>query len=282
MFGDKYRFICSDYERDNQCVHVNDIVDLYNKEVEETGEIGNIDAIVNLAAISGIKQCESNPEGAVMNNVDLPIAIHEFCKEYPDVTKNTTVVFASSQAAKIPMGFYAQTKAMGEYWVSKLDGGASRDGAYGVSLRFANVYGGLNYFEMKSSVVAQFTKTLLEGKPPVIHGDGYQIRDFVHVVDVCCAIDKAINEIDSIKLYHDTEKNKTIFDIGSGIATPIIHLARAMSRFYRNGKEQVILDFNSDPGVSGNTANPALFSAVTGWRRNYGNIITDESFKDFE
>jgi nucleoside-diphosphate-sugar epimerase len=61
-----------------------------------------------------------------------------------------------------------------------------------VILRAFNVYGpfqetGGPY----APVVGRFVATLLEGKPPVISGDGKQSRDFVHVYDVIEAIKAA-------------------------------------------------------------------------------------------
>jgi len=59
--------------------------------------------------------------------------------------------------------------------------------AYGIryiSLRYANVYGPRQDPHGEAGVVAIFLGTLLEGKRPIIYGDGQQSRDFVHVRDV--------------------------------------------------------------------------------------------------
>jgi UDP-glucose 4-epimerase len=53
-----------------------------------------------------------------------------------------------------------------------------------VSLRYANVYGPRQQARLEGGVVAIFTACLLEGRTPVIFGDGEQVRDWVEVADV--------------------------------------------------------------------------------------------------
>jgi UDP-glucose 4-epimerase len=56
-----------------------------------------------------------------------------------------------------------------------------------VVLRYANVYGPRQDASGEGGVVAIFTHHLLQGKPPVIYGDGQQTRDFVYVEDIAKA-----------------------------------------------------------------------------------------------
>lgn len=56
-----------------------------------------------------------------------------------------------------------------------------------VILRYANVYGPRQPAIGEAGVVAQFVAALRAGRPPVIHGDGGQTRDFVFVTDVAAA-----------------------------------------------------------------------------------------------
>jgi UDP-glucose 4-epimerase len=54
-----------------------------------------------------------------------------------------------------------------------------------VSLRYFNVYGpGMDHSSPYALVVPMFVQALLEGRRPIIHGDGNQTRDFTHVDDV--------------------------------------------------------------------------------------------------
>ncbi|MFH8039214.1 MAG: GDP-mannose 4,6-dehydratase, partial [Candidatus Aenigmatarchaeota archaeon] len=61
-------------------------------------------------------------------------------------------------------------------------------------------------------VIMSFIERLTCGKPPVIYGDGFQSRDFVHVFDV---VDAAMLVFKSDKVVNE------IFNVGSGSATTI-------------------------------------------------------------
>ncbi|NMB46097.1 MAG: NAD-dependent epimerase/dehydratase family protein [Firmicutes bacterium] len=56
-----------------------------------------------------------------------------------------------------------------------------------VVLRYANVYGPRQDASGEGGVVAIFADRLLEGRSPIVYGDGEQTRDFVYVKDVALA-----------------------------------------------------------------------------------------------
>jgi UDP-glucose 4-epimerase len=53
-----------------------------------------------------------------------------------------------------------------------------------ISLRYANIYGPRQDPYGEAGVVAIFSKRILEGRPPIINGDGLQTRDYTYVGDV--------------------------------------------------------------------------------------------------
>jgi UDP-glucose 4-epimerase len=66
-------------------------------------------------------------------------------------------------------------------------------GSYGlrtIALRFANLYG--PWSGHKKGVVTAFFRALDAGDPLVVHGDGNASRDFMHVSDICAAIELAL------------------------------------------------------------------------------------------
>ena len=80
-----------------------------------------------------------------------------------------------------PLSPYGITKATGEHYLFYYHA------VYGmpyVALRYANVYGPRQDPHGEAGVVAIFSERLLEGKAPVINGDGKQTRDYVFVGDV--------------------------------------------------------------------------------------------------
>jgi len=52
------------------------------------------------------------------------------------------------------------------------------------AVRLANVYGPRQDRSKETRVVAMSLERMLNGRPPIIHGDGFQVRDYVYVDDV--------------------------------------------------------------------------------------------------
>ena len=82
-----------------------------------------------------------------------------------------------------PTNPYAASKASAEMYVN------SYIHSYNLKCiisRGNNVYGPNQYPE---KLIPKFTKLLKEGKKCTIHGDGSSLRSFIHVFDVCAAVD---------------------------------------------------------------------------------------------
>ncbi|MFQ5848560.1 MAG: NAD-dependent epimerase/dehydratase family protein [Candidatus Methylomirabilales bacterium] len=88
-----------------------------------------------------------------------------------------------------------------------------------VAFRYANVYGPRQDPHGEAGVVAIFIGALQEGKAPIIYGDGYQTRDFVHVGDVVRA------NILALDLLHREDEaargESPVLNIGTGQETSI-------------------------------------------------------------
>ena len=158
--------------------------------------------------------------------------------------KAAKVVFASSagcygQARYTPQDENHPLRAQWPYGVSKLAAEKyciqfyELYGLKAVALRYSIVYGPREWYRR---VMTVFTKMLLEGKTPVIFGDGRQTRDFVHVNDVARATILAAEK--------ETADGEEI-NIGSGIATTINELADMITRLA--GKEGQLKPKHADP-----------------------------------
>jgi UDP-glucose 4-epimerase len=109
------------------------------------------------------------------------------------------VVYASSSSvyggvAPVPTGEDALTKPKSPYAVTKLAGElycsvfSELYGLETVSLRYFNVYGPRQRPDSTyAAVIPLFVAALLDGRAPVVHGDGGQSRDFTYVSDVVAA-----------------------------------------------------------------------------------------------
>ena len=94
-----------------------------------------------------------------------------------------------------------------------------------VGLRFFSVYGPRD--ENKGSyanVITQFALDIIDGKSPVIYGDGEQSRDFVHVLDVCKACVMAMEYATEFAGIHD------VFNVGTGKAYSFNESVRIINR----------------------------------------------------
>jgi UDP-glucose 4-epimerase len=159
-------------------------------------------------------------------------------------SKAAKVVFASSaccygQARYTPQDENHPLRAQWPYGVSKLAAEKyciqfyELYGLKTVALRYSIVYGPREWYRR---VMTVFTKMVLEGKAPVIFGNGRQTRDFVHVNDVSRATILAAEK--------ETADGEEI-NIGSGIGTTINELADMITRLA--GKEGQIKPKHADP-----------------------------------
>ena len=151
-----------------------------------------MDAIVHLAANTGVGPSVENPRLDCMTNVIgtlnyLEAARHNRVKRF---------IFASSGApigecqppiheelSPHPVSPYGASKLAGEGYCSAY---FRTFGVETVSLRFGNVYGpGSGH---KNSVVAKFVRQAMHGETWEIYGDGRQTRDFIYIDDLIRAI----------------------------------------------------------------------------------------------
>jgi len=177
------------------------------------------DYVIHLAAWGRIPKCLADPEGAYQNNVIGSVRVLEEARR-AGVNK---VVLASSCAVNALETPYKTTKLAME------DIARVYRETYGlptVCLRFANVYGqGID--ENDTLLFAQIKR---EGKA-VIHGDGTQTRDWIHVHDI----------IRAIKVFAENNATGEI-DIATGINTSVNEIADLLGveKHYieeRNGDE---------------------------------------------
>jgi len=135
------------------------------------------------------------------------------------------LVYASSSAiygeqGKLPIAEDAQPKPLSPYASSKLEAEqcclafCEREGLETVSLRYFNVYGPRQTSGEYAGVMVRFRDRLLSDQPPVIHGDGKQTRDFIHVSDV----------VEATLLALERDAAGEVINIGTGKATSINEL----------------------------------------------------------
>lgn len=187
-----------------------------------------IDYVFHLAAIPSVPQSIADPvtsnEVNATGTLNVLIAARDkgvkkvvyasSCSVYGD----TAILPEKEHMLPQPMSPYAASKLAGEYYCHIF---TIVYGLPTVCLRYFNVYGLRQHPDSEyAAVVPIFIENVLEGKLPVIFGDGQQTSDFVFVKDVVEANILAA-EIDATGILNiGTGKSITINEL----AMPVVNL----------------------------------------------------------
>jgi UDP-glucose 4-epimerase len=195
-----------------------------------------VDCVFHLAAIASVQRSLEAPLEVHEANATGTLTVLSAARE-AGVTK---LVFASSSAVygdgppvpraeadlPGPLSPYAASKLAGEYYCEVYRRSL---GLATASLRLFNVYGpGQDPRGEYAAVIPRFIMQVLRRSPPVIFGDGNQVRDFVSVKDVVRANILAMQR-DAVG----------VFNIGSGDRTTILRLAGAVMEIGGLSREPV-------------------------------------------
>lgn len=185
------------------------------------------DAVLHLAAQVDVRRSVAEPRHDAAVNVLGTLNLLQAAQ----AAGVKTLVFSSTGGAiygdqeAYPAKEEHPCRPLSPYGVSKLCAEAYATyfgGAHGmrtVILRYSNVYGPRQDPHGEAGVVAIFADRLLAQQPALIYGDGQQTRDFVYVGDVARANLLALESSLS-----------GVFNIGTGVETPIVALYEALAR----------------------------------------------------
>jgi UDP-glucose 4-epimerase len=198
--------------------HKADVLDF--EELEKITK--DVDGIFHQAALTSVVESFEQPENYYRVNVTGTENIFKIAKKY-----GIKVVYASSSSVygnpeKIPITEDFERKPINPYGMTKLEDEklAEKYSKYGtkiIGLRYFNVYGPGQTLDY-AGVITKFYENITKNKPPVIFGDGTQIRDFISVEDVAKA------NLLAMKSPFDFG----FINIGTGVATSIKDLAKIM------------------------------------------------------
>ncbi|OSP10590.1 oxidoreductase [Halorubrum ezzemoulense DSM 17463] len=169
-------------------------VDVRNRDRLEDALAG-ADVVCHLAAISGVDDCDKNPDLAYEVNVTGTNNVAWFCRK-----TGAALAFPFSMAVlgdpeefpitadqpRDPLNWYGRTKLLGERSIESF-----ADGAFPAHLFLkSNLYGehGVDGTEVgKPTVINFFVNRALAGETLTVYEPGTQARNFVHVKDVARA-----------------------------------------------------------------------------------------------
>ena len=210
------------------------IEDIRNKEaVVDIFKREDIGTCVHLAAKEGVLESVRNPGDTIDVNIKGTFNILEACSlanVENFIFASSSAVYGQSKTVPIsedhilnPMSPYGAGKIAGEALVSSFKNTGKIKNA--ISLRIFNVFGeGVRL--TNEGVIRKFAGRLSANLPPIIFGDGSQIRDFISVDSVVRAILAAVDHM------RTASSDVLAINVGTGKATTIIELAGMMIRTF--------------------------------------------------
>jgi nucleoside-diphosphate-sugar epimerase len=152
----------------------------------------NIDAVIHLAAITSLVDAEANPEETLSINVGGTLSVLNFCRKN-DINN---IIFSSTSAVyennkeKIftedlsvnPKLMYSLSKKMSEDLCESF---RINYGMNITTLRFFNVFGPKqDRYRKNPPLLNYIIKQYKSNLPIILHSDGTQTRDYIHIDDV--------------------------------------------------------------------------------------------------
>ena len=148
----------------------------------------NVDGIFHQAALGSVPQSFQEPKEyykviAIGTENILKLAKKLDCKlvyaSSSSVYGNQTKFPISEDAEKIPLNPYGESKLQAEKFAQKY----AQDNVKVIGLRYFNVFG-IGQNPEYAGVIPKFIERISQNKPPIIEGDGNNIRSFTFVDDV--------------------------------------------------------------------------------------------------
>lgn len=158
-------------------------------------EIEAADAVIHLAALTGVEECEEKDDEAFEVNVKGTANVAWECRKagVPLVFALSAAVLGqpkdmpvSAASERDPLNWYAQSKVMGEATIERL--AHRRYPAH--QLMLTNLYGSHvvgGERVTKGTVINFFVERAMQGEPLTVYEPGTQVRNFIHVRDVARA-----------------------------------------------------------------------------------------------
>ncbi len=185
----------------------------------------NVDGIFHEAALASVQDSFRIPDEFFDVNVKGTENIFKIGKKL-----GIKVVYASSSSVygnpiqvpikesdgKNPLNPYAKTKLEDDELAEKY----ARNDLKVIGLRYFNVFGPGQSKEY-AGVIKLFLERIQQGLPPLINGDGLQVRDFVYVNDV----------VNANILAMESNIDSEFFNIGTNSVVSVLDLANMIIKF---------------------------------------------------
>ena len=239
-----------------------DKIDFHNIDILNFEELRKLvkysDGIFHQAALTSVPESFTQTAKYQDVNVNGTENIFKLGKEF-----GIKIVYSSSSsvyghpksipikenASRNPINPYGRTKLEDEILAEQY----SKLGVKIIGLRYFNVYG-IGQTNDYAGVITKFYEAIKADNPPIVFGDGKQVRDFISVEDVAKA--------NLLSMQSNT--NFAFLNIGTGIATSINDLANLIIKL--SGKSLVPIHSNLPEGdVKESQADIHLAKQLINW-----------------
>jgi UDP-glucose 4-epimerase len=231
--------------KDNKVIVIDDLSTGYIKNIQDLiekkavefikGSINDIDLLQNVfkdvdyifhqAAIPSVPRSIKDPMKSNVANINGTLnvliaakdnGVKKVVQASSSSTYGDTEILPKKEDMKPnPLSPYAVSKLTGEYYCQVF---TKVYGLSTISLRYFNVYGPRQDSSSQyAAVIPKFINNVLDGKPPVIYGDGKQTRDFTFIKDVVQA-----------NILAAESRETGIFNIAGGSRISIYDLAESI------------------------------------------------------
>ncbi len=220
------------------------------------------DTLFHLAAVSNVQQTLDQPVSAHTVNTTGTLNVLEAAR-----ANGAHVVYSSSAAVygntaptpktelgpTRPLSLYGSQKLLGELYLKNY---GDLFGVTGVSLRYFNVFGPRQRPDSPySGVISVFVDRARRNDPIIIHGDGRQSRDFIHVSDV---VQANLVAMEHREIFHHA------FNVCAGSSVTVNDLAQNIIKFA--GSTSSITHGDSREGdIKKSCGNPRLAHRILGY-----------------
>lgn len=201
----------------------------------------NLDAVVHLAAMAGVRPSMKRPLLFEDVNVKGTVAVLEACRR----TGVGNIVFASSSSVygdakrvpfreddekNFPVSVYGATKAAGEVLCRTY---RHLYGMNFVCLRFFTVYGSRQRPDM---AIHKFARCIDRGENVTIYGDGSSRRDYTYIDDIVNGITRSLSRV----------RGYEVINLGESRTTSLTALVRLLEKYM--GKKARVKKLPPQPG----------------------------------
>jgi UDP-glucose 4-epimerase len=210
-------------------------VDIRDRDRLEAALEGS-DVVLHLAAVSGVDDCDTNPDLAYEVNVVGTNNVAWFCEKtgtplaFPfsmAVVGDPTTFPITVEMARDPLNWYGETKVLGERAIQTMAEGSFPAHLFMIS----NLYGAheVDGREVsKNTVINFFVNRALAGETLTVYEPGSQSRNFVHVKDVANAFCLSVEA-----LLESEETGALEFEIASEEDPSVMDVAELVQRVAR-------------------------------------------------